>query len=158
MSCIAWDGRSLAADRMCIDGDRIGERRKVYRGDGELFAAVGLAKDIDALLAWAKDKGEAPKVESLLIYIRRDKPGHVYVMQDGETKELQAQLIAFGTGRNDALMAMSEGANSMEAVKFAATMDELTGRGLDIVAFDWESTKPIDTPAFVPVESGDEVT
>lgn len=143
MSVIAWDGKTLAADRQATAGNgRKMRATKIYQLDSG--AVVGFVGDLDQgarVLAWmeagAKDE-DFPKP------IDEESRTTVIIAQDGEcqvcwgdfplTHAVDEPFYAFGSGADLALGALAVGATAVQAVEIACQFNADCGRG--VVAYD----------------------
>lgn len=138
MTVIAWDGRTLAADKRCGNASRT--VTKVRRAkDGCLCAMTGHATQDAEIFAWY-DRGADPadypnhqrdkETCSLLVAIDRagvvrvfDGCAYPYIVEDRQW--------ATGSGRDAALAAMLMGATAKEAVEVASAILIDCGNGVD---------------------------
>lgn len=136
MTTIAWDGKSLAADRLVVQGGAIVLYRPklVKAGTRGWFAVTGDLADSQALLDYF-DGGDRPtfsasaalcwidgelfEFDEATIPIRYEKPDRV--------------RLAIGSGAKWALAAMDFGADARDAVRYAAKRDTCTGGRIDVV-------------------------
>lgn len=135
MSVIVWDGRILAADRMCTTSGYPWETEKLtIRGD-ICFGITGYASMLEPLIAWHMGDGPWPKAQdtpewSRLIVLRRDWALRwVENIEDGWMSTPQ-KTHAFGAGRDYALGAMFQGADAVEAVLAANALCDSCGFGV----------------------------
>lgn len=138
MTTIAWDGRTLAADRQATVGNAVFMAKKLHRHDGWLLAYVGDADAGEEMLAWfrAGSKPESfPEKQreydrfSPLLAIR---PGEILVFErTPHPVQYPPQRFSMGSGRDFALAAMHCGRTAAEAVEIAALFDPGTGFGVD---------------------------
>lgn len=134
MSTVAWDGRSLAADRQCCGGFKA-RTTKVWRlPDGSLFGGAGIIEQILAVRAWLEEGGDKPE--------RLDDFSGILI-ESGRAYRLEEKLIrdriverchAVGSGAPFAITAMALGKTAREAVLIAARFDPRTGGGVDVLA------------------------
>lgn len=138
MTCIAWDGKTLAADKMSCSVGYGYTVTKIHRLKGG--AIVGFSGDGDgamALLAWlnsprdaaAYPLGQKDNDTSALVI----EPGGA-VWSYGKTaypQRIECQRYAMGHGRDFALAAMHLGKSAREAVEVACALDVFCGNGID---------------------------
>lgn len=139
MTTIAWDGKTLAADKQGTQGDKAAYTvTKVFRRkDGALIAAVdNIALGMGFIRWFLKgEKGKAPplKVEdewTALLVIRKD--GTMERHEPEGWFNIEGKFAA-GSGKSLALLAMDLGATAEEAVKLASKYDVYTGSEIDTV-------------------------
>lgn len=135
MTTIAWDGKTLAGDSRVSHGDIVlPERmRKVIMGSKGHLAAIAGAVDMqcEVFLDWAKRGclGDPifPKSDSTFILVTPG--GIVQELTKGEnvSKVNHWGYYAWGSGRNFALGALSNGANAATAVATGIKFDPYSG-------------------------------
>lgn len=143
MSVIAWDGKTMAADKRAVIGGGF------YRTTTKIFrvgnALVGYAGDADAgeeMLAWFDKDHADPK---LFPQSQRDKDGWAGLLVVWEAGEIwkyertpfpikfPPQQFAIGSGRDFAMAAMHLGKTAAEAVEVACALDPGCGNGIDML-------------------------
>jgi hypothetical protein len=138
VTTIAWDGRTLAADRQATFSSLARQGRKLFHCGRYAYAACGHASEAELVAEWLRD-GANPKErvrfdeEGLRgIAVRKDD-GRVFTVQ-GKVVALVGHRfgnLAFGSGGDYALAAMALGRTAGQAVQFAARFDLYTGLGVD---------------------------
>lgn len=135
MTTVAYDGRSLAADRqISCDGTVYRSAKKIHEIDGSLIACCGSVGQINHFLKWFKAgrKKKAPDLDEFgAIEITK---GRAYTWEGDSRIELGADdKVAIGSGWCWAASAMDFGKTAAEAVQYASTRDNGTGYGVDFV-------------------------
>lgn len=145
MTCIAWDGKTLAADKRCLNGSLIGTVTKIYRGRGGCL--LGFSGDYDMcaqMLDWFNDGADPEKYPAQ----QRDKDlwsGFLVIRPDGGIQRFERtpnplryedKIFAAGSGREFALAAMYCGKTAVEAVRIACIFDSGCGNGIDTLTLD----------------------
>jgi ATP-dependent protease HslVU (ClpYQ) peptidase subunit len=135
VTTVAWDGKTLAADRQVSSGSA------VYRATGKLHAipggvigCCGSVPQIQRALNWIRAgmKGDAPELDEFGAISVID--GEVAIWDDETPIPIGAgERIAIGSGGSWAMAAMDFGKSAIEAVEYAATRDHDTGCGVDSV-------------------------
>lgn len=139
MTTVAWDGRTLAADKQTTFGGLRATTTKVHRINGNLIACAGIAAQIAEFLVWfeagakpadmpASQRDTDKSVDALVV-----RPDGA-VVQYGNTPHpipIEDRQFAIGSGRDYALAAMYLGKTAREAVEVAAVFDPSTGNGVD---------------------------
>ncbi len=140
MTVIAWDGKTLAADRQCTDGNIVSECTKIFKVDGAAIAFCGRDSAIIELLDWYTsgcNPEEWPKFQ------KPDNFTTMIVALDGKcfeyeerhtSRPIEGNFMAWGSGRNFAVAAMDLGKSASEAVAVASKHCCYSGMGID--AFD----------------------
>ncbi len=143
MTVIAWDGRTLSADRQRTGGGTpttMRKARKITAPDGRQFlvGCCGRSDFIQMFLNWL-DGGEKPAlpVTDDFAAIVIDQKRRIWVIHD---TLIYVQITgiphwAIGSGGNYAMGAMEFGATSAEAVRVAHVLDVNCGLGVDSVGF-----------------------
>lgn len=158
MSVIAWDGKTLAADKRASLGTLIRTTTKVFNL-GTCFAAyAGNADGGEEMLAWFKRglhettrRTEDERMEWINATFpasQRDKDdwaGLLVIWPDGHLWKFERapypikfppQQFAIGSGRDFALAAMHCGKTAPEAVEVACHFDSGCGNGVDVLSFE----------------------
>lgn len=137
MTIIAWDGKTLAADRQSTSNNMRRTTCKIYRVSDGLIAITGSGCHGVALLdwfrgerdplAWPKESGEIANIihvtrQGVFVYAG-DLPAFGEPVLDS--------FVAFGSGRDYAMTAMHLGKTAAEAVEIACLFDVSCGMGID---------------------------
>jgi hypothetical protein len=145
VTVIAWDGKTLAGDRLASYGGTKVRTRKVFRvtdrnGKEWLIGAAGDKPLLEAWRAWFCGKTEerpaiAGSDEFTVLMI--DRSHRVWQMQYTLTPwRIPAKFAAVGSARGEALGAMVMGADARRAVLVAQKIDATCGLGVDCVSFE----------------------
>ncbi len=135
MTTIAYDGKTVAADRLMFDGQFASECTKLFKlPDGSLYAGAGRCSDTIAVRTWI----ECGMPEDCVPEIADDASLYLLVQKDGATL-FENTLIpipinppyAIGSGSAMAMAAMKLGKTAKQAVECASGLDVYTGRGVD---------------------------
>ncbi len=138
MTCIAWDGKTMAADKQATAS---GQRRtvtKLFRIDWRIVAVSGdLDKGVE-MVEWLRIGSPADKfphfqrtddfvsvmvLESIDKCLRYEQTPIPFVVEDKQW--------AIGSGRDYAIAAMHLGRTAAEAVAVACLFDVSCGMGID---------------------------
>jgi hypothetical protein len=144
MSCIAWDGKTLAADRRGTMGSFHRLTTKIFRARGCLVGFTGDAAGGMEMLAWF-DRGESP--EDFPASQRGERWSGLLVIRSNTGSILKyentpypiyydQQLFAMGSGCDFAMAAMYCGKTAAEAVEVACIFDAGCGGGVDTLTLD----------------------
>ena len=138
MTVVAWDGRTLAADKRACNGTLIHTTTKIFRVGGALAAYSGPAAAGEELLAWFRDgavPAELPESQ------RDDERGGKLLVIDATgirvyegtpyPLRFEGPHFAIGCGRDFAMAAMYLGKTAAEAVAVACALDSGCGNGID---------------------------
>jgi len=141
MTCIAWDGKTLAADkRACYDG-MICTVTKIFRVGDVLVGGSGDLVYVLAMVEWVR----AGRITSDFPAEQRSKDDWqpVLVIEPDGTLSLyertpypvryEQRFMAIGSGREFARAAMHLGCTSEEAVGVAMALDSGCGNGIDLL-------------------------
>lgn len=141
MSVIAWDGKTLAADKRACIGTLIMTTTKIFRVGEALAAYAGDADGGEEMLAWFNAGQDPDKFPSS----QRDKyewSGLLVIWENGRIWKYERtpypikfppQKFAIGSGRDFALAAMHCGKSAVEAVEVASIFDSGCGNGIDVL-------------------------
>lgn len=136
MTVIAWDGKTLAADKRATGDGMANAVTKIKRVGKCLVATTGSLPDGMALLDWYA-RGAKPAdypsggMKAVLIVITADKK--ILEYNGGHPYEIEDPYYAMGSGRAFATMAMRLGKTAEEAVKLTCEFDVSCGNGIDIL-------------------------
>lgn len=138
MTVIAWDGKTLAADKQ---GESNGLKcvvTKIFKLDtGELIGTIGGLTEGLSAIEWYKngsnpDKYPIAKDSNTGMVVIRD--GVIYKYEDTHVPFIiQNRLYAFGSGRELAIGAMAMGADAVTAVTVACDYESGCGMGIDVL-------------------------
>lgn len=142
MTTIAWDGRTLAADRRRTLGDTPTPARKIFdvkAPDGRryLVGCAGDSWDCVAFMRWMRtQKPEDKPALSNFSAMAIDERHRVwYVAEKLVYHEIVMPFWAIGSGSDYALGAMAAGKTAREAIRIASRLDIHTGNGCDTLSF-----------------------
>lgn len=139
MTVVAWDGTTLAADKMTSFGGLHGTSVKVHRVRDLLVSGCGITALIEEMVQWVKDGCDPLKFPPLqrdsregvsLLVVRRDGVLHQYE-QTPYPLVLYNKQWALGSGRDFAMAAMYLGKTAREAVEIASVLCHDCGNGVD---------------------------
>lgn len=144
MTTIAWDGKTMAADRRYVIGGtplRAPEpkiRRLTFRGEQAVAGASGDGTHGDMLIAWLAAGAREDQPPSLSdseedrCAVILATPSGVWVFANSITGVALGQIKwAAGSGADYALGAMAAGASAKRAVGIAISLDINSGCGVD---------------------------
>lgn len=140
MTVLAWDGVSLAADRLACAGNMRATVTKIVRCEDELIGICGAMSLGNLLRNWYLN-GAAPDMfpesgidddTTEMVVIKAD--GKVWMYSGSSTPfEIEDKLCAFGAGNEAALAALYCGATAEQAVKITSMINITCGNGIDVL-------------------------
>ena len=140
MTVLAWDGKTLAADRLACAGHTKATVTKILRFGKELLGICGNLATGKELKEWYLN-GAAPDnfpvaaledKDTELVVIKED--GRVWVYSASSVPfEIEDEVCAFGAGGEAAWAAMICGATAEQAVLVASQVNITCGNGMDIL-------------------------
>lgn len=146
MSAIAWDGRTLAADRLAVFGSAVHEAEKIFAHEGVRYGAVGDFNQCTMFREWVESgmsRDAVPGPNGILddISTIEIEEGKLYA-RDGCSLLVRipiggADVWAIGRGKDLAMGAMMAGCSAMKAVRFACMQDiycDCMGKDPDFLA------------------------
>jgi len=140
MTCIAWDGKTMAADRRINFGGMMLATPKIKRIGQWLVGGAGEAGAVQAVMRWVEAGmyvEDYPEVDDDPELLMVSMAGQVYVLQGSpHAVEIASPQVAVGTGRAYAMAAMHLGCTAEQAVEVAAMFDPECGHGVDTLS--WE--------------------
>lgn len=137
MSVIAWDGKTVAADRQATEAGikTFCKKLHVFRKTGDIIGSVGDYDTSIALENWYKsgaDPKKFPKHKSdgsKLIVFKRS--GEVIEYEGtSHPHSLKGKFFAWGSGGDIAIGAMAMGATASQAVRVTCTHHVECGMGV----------------------------
>ena len=144
MTVVAWDGKSMAADKLMCCGNLKKTTTKVYEIDDKIVGFAGALSKCFACLDWVRnsygDIDKFPRVGSddedyiveILVYDRTNKTLMYYencpfpIPIDPDT------CVSIGSGLQFAEMAMKLGKTAKEAVEVVSELCIYCGAGVDV--------------------------
>lgn len=143
MTTIAFDGKTLAADKRASSQGLVFTVTKVRKIRGHMVAASGAYASIQELLAWYSAGADASKLpefqrtDDFVNLLIIDEKGGIFELQRGPIPfKVEEKFYAIGSGRDFAIAAMHLGCNAVDAVKVAAVFDSGTGNGVDTLTLE----------------------
>lgn len=139
MTCIAWDGRTLAADKRCSNGGLSRTVTKIHRINGLLVGGSGEIALIGNVLEWIRS-GRDPTTFPAMQKDKDDWQPVIVIELDGTPAiygrshhpvRYEDKFCAIGSGRDFAMAAMHLGKTAREAVEVACALDTGCGNGID---------------------------
>lgn len=139
MTVIAWDGKTLAADKAATNVGFSSTVTKIYRVPAGLVGFAGNGDAAMQLLQWFREgmdvknypecqKGEDDAASAIFV----SKDGSVYGFGSSPWPQRNENVCqAFGSGRDYALAAMHLGFDARRAVEVAIALDNDCGCGID---------------------------
>jgi 20S proteasome alpha/beta subunit len=144
LSVIAWDGKTLAADKRASFGTTICVTTKIFRSGDALIAYAGDASFGNEMRAWF-DRGAHPEDFPAsnrdkddwagLLVIRKGQPIARYERTPYPVL-FEDKRFSIGSGREFALAAMHLGKTAAEAVEVAIELDSGCGNGIDTLTLE----------------------
>ena len=142
MTTIAWDGKTMAADKQSTGGGMKylsleGKmHRGTYHGMPALFAGAGTSVYCDAVIEWLRagmpnDKPEMPAAPDSFTVVVATELGIFEYIDSLRPIPLGVRKWAIGSGAEYAFGAMAAGASAKRAVEIACTLDVNSGMGVD---------------------------
>lgn len=144
MSVVAWDGKSIAADKQgTLAGMRFTATKLKRLKGGAVVAGTADFGAFGMMVRWFEQGADAasyPKCQedkedwARLIVAWPHGLVEVYERQPVAYK-VEDPFMAWGSGRDYAMGAMARGATAREAVEIAMRFDHHCGMGIDEVTF-----------------------
>ena len=138
MTIIAWDGKTLAADKAASNCGYLRTVTKIYRVPSGLVGFAGDGCRALALLQWFRegcDPAKYPAFQAsddavVCLHIGLDGRSYAYASTPFPMP-YEDKFDAIGSGRDYALAAMFLGHSAIEAVEVAIALDNSCGNGID---------------------------
>lgn len=144
MSVIAWDGKTLAADRQATRGGTPTTSVKIFKVDDRLFGLIGPHASSVRLYNWILSgmnpisfpKDLETDSDIPIVYVI-PRVGHAAKFEDSPYPIIiKDEFWADGSGGDLALGAMAMGATAEEAIGVASKYNIYCGCGVDRFSFD----------------------
>lgn len=140
MTVLAWDGKTLAADRLACAGHTKASVTKILRYEKELLGICGNLATGKELKEWYLNGAEPDSFpvaaledgDTELVVIKEDGRVRVYASSP-VSYEIEDKVCAFGAGGEAAWAAMICGATAEQAVLVASQVNITCGNGMDIL-------------------------
>lgn len=139
MTTIAWDGKTLAADKRFTIGGCAATGTKIFHLEDLLVGFSGSAAQAMEMLAWL-EAGEDPEEfpasqrdadDAVAVLVVR-KGGWIDVYERTPfPMRIEDKFYAMGSGRDYALAAMHLGKTAREAVEVSCVFEVDCGNGID---------------------------
>lgn len=148
MTTIAFDGKTVAADRLVDEWMNVGKLFKLK--DGRIVTGAGFYDQVVEVVAWLKRGGgesdrpalaEGEDQDSDILVIHPDGKAYWLTWPYLRPVLVRDKFIAVGSGAKLALGAMAAGADARRAVQIACRFDPASGKGVDSVRI--VKTKPL---------------
>lgn len=141
MTVIAWDGRTLAADKRANYNGHARTVTKIFRLDAHrLVAFAGDAANACALVEWLRDPdrkaADFPKHDHTHAYVVHSDGTTECYEGDAYPVPITERYFAGGAGRDYALAALYLGCDARRAVEVACALDIYCGNGIDVLRFE----------------------
>lgn len=144
MTVIAWDGVTLAADKLACFGPTKATVTKIFKRAEGLIGVTGTYSMGMEMIAWF-DAGRKPEEfpagnrspdnGASLIWVKSDKT--VWKFESSPYPfGFERTEAAFGNGDESALIAMACGKSAKEAVLLTSEYNATCGRGVDTLTLD----------------------
>lgn len=143
MTCIAFDGKTLAGDKRATNCGLARTVTKIhaFQNNTQLVAISGNAAIGAEVMAWLLGEADPEKFpaaartdETTVLVIERSEGGKPVVRaytSGPYATVFEDEQIAIGCGRDYALAAMTMGADARRAVEIACQFDVNCGNGID---------------------------
>jgi hypothetical protein len=138
MTVIAWDGKTLAADKRCVNNGLHRTVTKIYRIGDSLIAYSGDAVQGNQMLQWFRDGADVAAYpasqrdkEDWVVFVVVDASGVRVYERTPYPILIEDEKYACKSGRDFAIAAMHCGKTAREAVEVACVFDVGCGNGID---------------------------
>ena len=138
MTCVAWDGVNLVADRRILNGYcKSASITKIHKTDKGLYGFAGNLMPCMAMLEWIKPGSKlkdlpnlGPEDEYSILFI--DNKGKMYGDESSPyAYSFDLPFYAMGSASQYAMATMHLGYDAFRAVKVACQLDVSCGNGVD---------------------------
>lgn len=142
MTTLAYDGKTLAADRGAFYGDVIVSRRKLHRiewhGVPAICATCGEVAVTQQILRWMQGKEfEHPKHDESSMVLAVTKSGLWSICSTLMPLKINSKIFATGVGGAMAMGALAAGATSKQAIKIVERWGCGASNGIDEMTLEF---------------------
>lgn len=138
MTVIAYDGKTLAADKRAVNCGMVRTVTKLFRVKRSVIGIAGMLGHGMEMLQWFKDGGDPAKFPACQrdkddwgTFVVLSKTGLWVYERTPYPHKIEDDIWAGGSGRDFALMAMHLGKTAREAVELASLFENGCGNGVD---------------------------
>ncbi len=140
MTIIAWDGKTLAADKRGLNSGLPRTLTKIRRIGDLLVGVSGDAADQQDVMAWVEQGRKVDNYPKAML--DKELGSSMVIIEDGKIMYygtsplptvIEDKTIAMGSGRDYAIAAMHLGKSAREAVEIASLFDVGCGNGVDVL-------------------------
>lgn len=140
MTVIAWDGKTLAADKLATYGSMSITITKLHRVPQGIVGIHGGSAHGIAIVNWMRDgatRSKFPKPESadvagnMLLITKSGKAFHMEGVNGPQFMRVEDKCVAYGSGADFARAAMAIGLDASAAVGIASRFNVYCGNGID---------------------------
>lgn len=141
MTCIVWDGKTLAADKRALYGGMIATVTKIKRIGDVLCGGAGDFTFVNAMFAWVENGRDPTKFPDSQ-RTKEDWHPFLVIEKDGTPCFYERTpypiiyedaYVVLGSGREFARAALFLGHSAEVAVEVACKLDSGCGNGIDIL-------------------------
>jgi ATP-dependent protease HslVU (ClpYQ) peptidase subunit len=143
MTCVAWDGRRLAADKQSTQAGVKRTTTKIARHGSVLIGTAGEGALCQEMINWIRAGADPASIpprqltEDWVHVVMITPPGNVWFFARSATPTLfEDPIFAMGSGRDYALAAMYLGLTAEKAVAVACHFDADCGMGIDMLELE----------------------
>ena len=138
MTCIAWDGKTIASDKRATSDGFCSTTTKLFRTKpGQIISFCGGGAQGLEMRAWIAAGAKANTFpasqrddDNWAVVVVLDKRGLWYYERTPYPLKVEDAFYAFGSGRDYAMAAMHLGKTAREAVEIACLFDSGCGNGV----------------------------
>ena len=138
MTVVAWDGKSMAADRQGEFFCTKTQRTKIRRIGANIAGCAGEARASEAVCKWLESGGDLdafPKIaESDKANVLLAGPDGLFLYENSpHAMRLENHFFAIGSGGDAAMAAMHLGCDAQRAIEVACEVATGCGGGMDVL-------------------------
>lgn len=144
MTVIAWDGKTLAADKRATCVGNPNTTTKIRRlSDGTLIGASGDADAAREIIYWYENgalpsnfpgnRDDSNNTRASILIITPERKIRM-IQRTAFLVDFEDKFFAMGSGRDYALAAMHLGFDAIKAVEVASALDVDCGNGIDTLS------------------------
>ena len=136
MSVIAFDGKTMAADRQATFGDSALSASKVFAHEGVMYGCCGNYEDTLLFRQWVEGgqrEKDMPELESCGFLVHDPEQGLFLMSERLVPIPVEAEKWAIGSGADFARGAMAAGKSAEQAVEITCDLCLSCGEGIEVL-------------------------
>jgi ATP-dependent protease HslVU (ClpYQ) peptidase subunit len=143
MTVIAWDGKTLAADKRATTAGLARTVTKIFRHEKSIIGFSGSLDQGLEMVAWFRSGADSKNFpasqrdkDDWVTFVVVDAEGVSFFERTPQPCKVEDSTWATGSGRDFAIAAMYCGKSACEAVEIACKFETGCGNGIDVLCLE----------------------